>query len=61
MWMCGAMVLVALIVVLATGSAFAVLPAIGCALMMVAMMWMMRRGMSHAGHRHSDNLTPPER
>ena len=41
MWMCGAMVLGALIVVLATGSAFAVLPVIGCVLMMVVMMQMM--------------------
>ena len=61
MWMCGAMVLVALIVVLATGSVFALLPAIGCVVMMGAMMWMMGRGMSHAGHRRSEHLTPRER
>jgi hypothetical protein len=41
MWMCGAVVLVALVPVLATGSAFAFLPVIGCVLMMGAMMFMM--------------------
>jgi hypothetical protein len=42
MWMCGAMVLVALVVVLATGSSFVLLPVIGCVLM-GAMMFMMTR------------------
>jgi hypothetical protein len=41
MWMCGAMVVVALGVVLFTGNARAFLPVIGCVLMMVVMMWMM--------------------
>jgi hypothetical protein len=48
MWMCGAMVLVALVVVLATGSAYVLLPVIGCVLMMGAMMYMMR-GMGGRG------------
>ena len=33
MWMCGAMVLGALVIVLITGNAFAFLPVIGCVLM----------------------------
>ena len=41
MWMCGAMVIVALGVVLFTGNVLAFLPIIGCVLMMVLMMWMM--------------------
>ena len=41
MWMCGAMVLAALVVVLFTGKAAALLPAIGCMLVMVVMMQMM--------------------
>jgi hypothetical protein len=48
MWMCGAVVLVALVVVLATGSAFPFLLVIGCVLMMGAMMVMMG-GMSGRG------------
>jgi hypothetical protein len=49
MWMCAAMVVVALVVVLATGSALYILPALGCMLMMGAMMWMMLSGMSGHG------------
>ena len=45
MWMCGAMIVVALIVVLSTGNAVAFLPVIGCVLMMVVMMQMMMVGM----------------
>jgi hypothetical protein len=41
MWMCGAMVVGALIVVLSTGNAFAFIPVIGCVLMMLVMMQMM--------------------
>ena len=44
MWMCGAMVLVALVFVLATGSAYFLLPVIACVLMMGAMMFMMMGG-----------------
>jgi hypothetical protein len=40
MWMCGPMIVGALIVGFATGSAFAFLPVIGCVLMMVVMMQM---------------------
>lgn len=51
MWMCAAMILVAVIVGLATGSAFAFLPIIGCVLMMAAMMYMMARMGGHGrGH-----------
>jgi hypothetical protein len=49
MWMCGAMVLVALVFVLATGSGFFLLPVIACVLMMGAMMFMMMRGMGGRG------------
>ena len=41
MWMCGAMILGAVVVVAITGSAVALLPAVGCVLMMVVMMRMM--------------------
>ena len=51
MWMCVGMAAVALVVVLATGSAFFIVPALGCMLMMGAMMWMM---MAMGGHRGSD-------
>lgn len=47
--MCAAMVVVALVVVLATGSALYILPAVGCLLMMGAMMWMMMAGMGRHG------------
>ena len=40
-WMCGAMVVGALGVVLFTGNALAFLPVIGCVLMMVVMMQLM--------------------
>jgi hypothetical protein len=42
MWMCGAMVVAALLIVLATGNGLAFLPVVGCVLMMVVMMQMMR-------------------
>ncbi|HEX6744554.1 MAG TPA: hypothetical protein VF087_10065 [Solirubrobacteraceae bacterium] len=51
MWMCAAMVVVALIVVLATSNPLVFLPVIGCVLMIVVMMQMMG-GMG--GHDHSD-------
>ena len=41
MWMCGAMVVGALAVVLFTCNALAFLPVVGCVLMMVVMMQMM--------------------
>ena len=37
MWMCGAMVLAALVIVALTGNAAAFLPALACVLMMVMM------------------------
>ena len=44
-WMCVAVVAVALVLVLASGSGtWFLLPALGCALMMGAMMWMMLGG-----------------
>ena len=56
MWMCGAMIAVALVVVAATGNAFVLLPALGCLAMMAMMMWMMigmsgQRDHSPAAHR----------
>jgi hypothetical protein len=53
MWMCGAMVVVALVIVLTTGNALAFLPVIGCVLMMVVMMQMMMGG--HGGGRDRDD------
>ena len=50
MWMCAAMVVVALIVVLSTGNFAAFLPVVGCVLMMAVMMQMMG-GMG----RHDDH------
>jgi hypothetical protein len=45
MWMCAAVVAVALVLVVATGSgAWFVLPLLACGLMMGAMMWMMMGG-----------------
>jgi hypothetical protein len=41
MWMCGLMVAAALVFVVVTGSAVALVPAVGCVLMMVVMMSMM--------------------
>ena len=49
MWMCTAMVVVALVVVAAMGNGFLILPALGCMLMMGAMMWMMM-GAWRGGH-----------
>ena len=46
MWMCGAMVVGALVVVLFTGNGLAFLPVIACVLMMVVMMQLM------GGHDH---------
>jgi hypothetical protein len=45
MWVCGAMVVVALVVVATSGNALAFLPVVGCVLMMVVMMQLMMRGM----------------
>jgi hypothetical protein len=49
--MCVAMVVIALVLVAATGSALYILPAVGCVLMMGAMMWMMMGGMGGRGGR----------
>jgi hypothetical protein len=54
MWMCGAMVVGALIIVLATGNALAFLPVIGCVLMMVVMMQMMGGMGGHGRGHHRD-------
>jgi hypothetical protein len=54
MWMCLAMVVGALVIVLATGSALALLPVIGCVLMMVVMMQMMGGMVGHGGRRGGD-------
>ena len=54
MWMCGAMVVGALIVVLSTGNAFAFIPVIGCVLMMLVMMQMMG-GMGGGGNRGGES------
>jgi len=51
MWMCGAMVVGALVVGLVTGNALAFLPVVGCILMMVVMMQVMG-GMG--GHDRTD-------
>jgi len=50
MWMCGAMILGALVLVAVTGSAAALLPALGCVVMMVVMMRMMG-GMGHGDRK----------
>ena len=54
MWMCGAMIAVALAVVAATGNAVYLLPAIGCVAMMGMMMWMMMGAMGNRGGQSSD-------
>jgi hypothetical protein len=48
MWICAAMIVVALALVLVTGSGFYLLPVVGCVLMMGVMMWAMA-GMSGRG------------
>lgn len=47
MWICGAMIALALVLLTVTGNPAALLPVIGCALMMGMMMFMM------AGHGRS--------
>ena len=55
MWICGAMIAVALVVVAVTGNAFVLLPALGCLAMMAMMMWMMGSMMGgHAQRGSSD-------
>jgi hypothetical protein len=51
MWMCGAMVIGALVVVLATGNALAFLPIAGCVLMIVVMVRMMGGMGGHGSDR----------
>jgi hypothetical protein len=46
-WICGVMVAGALLIVAFTGKVAALLPAIGCVLMMVVMMHMMGHGDGH--------------
>lgn len=41
MWICGAMVVLAGVLIATTGNAAALIPALGCVLMMVVMMSMM--------------------
>lgn len=50
MWICGAMILICVLVIAATGSAAALIPALGCVLMMVVMMSLMG-GHGGAGHK----------
>ena len=54
MWMCGAMVVGALIVILSTANTFAFIPVIGCVLMMLVMMQMMG-GMGGGGNRGGES------
>ena len=57
MWICGAMIAVALVVVAVTGNAFVLLPALGCLAMMGMMMWMM--GSMMGGHAHRSASDAP--
>jgi hypothetical protein len=43
MWICGALIAVAVLVVAVGGSAWILIPALGCMAMMGTMMWMMMR------------------
>jgi hypothetical protein len=54
MWMCAVMVAVAVVIVAATGIGIYIMPALGCMLMMGAMMWMMGRMAGHGGSDRSD-------
>jgi hypothetical protein len=49
MLVCLALVLAGVVLVAAGASAVAFIPAVGCALMMGAMVWMMMRGGGHGG------------
>jgi hypothetical protein len=55
MWMCGAMIVGAVVIVLATGNSLAFLPVVGCILMMVVMMQMMGAMGRHGGPRDRDD------
>jgi NADH:ubiquinone oxidoreductase subunit 6 (subunit J) len=55
MWMCGAMIVGAVVIVLATGSPLAVLPVVGCILMLVVMMQMMGAMGRQRGRRDRDD------
>lgn len=52
MWMCGAMVMGVVVIALITGNPLALIPIIGCVVMMGAMMLMMG-GMGGGPHDHS--------
>ena len=49
MLVCLALVLAGVVLVAAGANAVAFIPAVGCALMMGAMVWMMLRGGGHGG------------
>ena len=51
MYICAGLVVVGIVLVTAGASAFAFIPALGCALMMGMMVWMMLRPGGH-GHGH---------
>ena len=60
MWICGAMIVVALVAVAVTGNAFVLLPALGCLVMMAMMMWMMGSMMGGPRLTDSDDATQSE-
>ncbi len=51
MWICAAMIVLALVLAFVTGSGYSLLPVVGCVLMMGAMMWVMAGMSGHGGRR----------